>query len=213
MFAFGRVEIEERGMGWLGRCIWDPPWQGWLDHLWPLLKEYRAVSQRLCQDYLEQGSGRLYAVAQDGLHALTEAAQRARGKLWEDEGLPWCHIRLEAYVPPFSHAHEAHIREALADEDAWNAQPIPDSQSVAAVLRERRFGAVLLIRPNTVYSFARIITCLARDEQVLREERGHSADDENVGECPLSGELEPHYYAWREGEVLVIDRGALDPGT
>lgn len=225
MFEFGRVEMPKRDMGYIARFFFDSmPWEGFSDHIWPpLQKEYCAVSRRLCQDYRERGAGQLYAVAQGGLHALTEATEWRKKEFFGDDGLPWDHFRLEGYVPPFSYANEANVRGALADNGSWSSQLIPDSDGVAAVLREGQFAAVLLIHPNTEYSFARIVRRIRGggkeflpDLKFRKDGVGHfdrKPFDPIIETEPrymISGELEPHYYAWREGEVLVIDRGELD---
>lgn len=186
------------------------------------------VSRFLYERNCTEGHGALYRVTSNGLFMLTRSAYRAIadiahgrvGVFFDDEGLPWSHIRCASYEPPLRHAHVDAIERVLALPGAFVDAPIPLSDEIGALLTREGYCAVLTIHVNTPYSFALLIS------QFLDGE--HLSEDRVVDWCGwegsiLSGEIavtggwfqpgNPGYYAWRERGILIMDAGEYDAGT
>lgn len=187
--------------------------------------EFRSVSRHIYDQFCKRGEGLLYAVLPDGLHEVSEYGLLHYGPFFEDEGLPYCHLRCAAYVAPFQNALMGSIEDALKAPEAFCSASIPESAAAGTILRKRGYRAFLTIRVNTADSFALLLKqlrngCTLKDRNAC-EADGHDAD-ESEGTL-LSGEItinpgwfhpgDPGYYCWREGDILVMSQGVYDSGT
>lgn len=186
------------------------------------------VSRLLYERNRIEGAGGLYRVLPDGLHAMTGDARRTApgtpdvsgGPFYDDAGLPWCHIRCAAYVPPFSFACVDAVEQSLALPGAFADASIPHSGEIGTHLAREGYRAVLTIRVNSPYSFALLIGQLLDGAQLL-EDRVVYGDDWKgpmiAGEIAIEGGWfqpgNPGYYAWRDHNILVMDVGVYDAGT
>lgn len=176
---------------------------------WRYPENFAMFSHLVWSDIQERGEGRLYVLTGSGARPPHAQAEKMHGPFWGDDGLPYAHIRLPAYVAPFTFAHVDKIRAMMQRSEMLASVPLPGSTSVSQFLLERSFGALLVISQNTPQTLAEILMRMKDGEQITERVSRENETPDNI----WSGESNPCYYAWREGDILVVDVGAYDQGT
>lgn len=163
----------------------------------PYLHGLSRLSRRIFSG--EQRKELMFRVQPDGLYGIRASAFLENKKLLENT---WQYAPTAAgylFTSPDREVVHTKVNKLINEPNIWETTPVSLSLATAKALYAQGIRTILVIKVNTKDTFASVVRRVGR--------LGLLQGEEIVGEKGSFPPLVPGYYAHRDNNVLVIDRG------